>query len=142
MPRVHVIPHGASVNVSARHAGDGSARRPVVLTWGLLGPDKGIEFGIEAVSRLRDFDPPPRYVVHGEIRALSRATERPTGNHCSSRCERSGSACSWSSTPNTSTKSDAGIPAPQSVVPLTAASRVAGMLALKEGAGGNRALDF
>lgn len=66
MPQVQVIPHGASVNVSARRAGDGSARRPVVLTWGLLGPGKGIEFGIEAVSRLRDLDPPPRYVVHGQ----------------------------------------------------------------------------
>jgi polysaccharide biosynthesis protein PslF len=52
--------------VSARRAEDGSARRPVVLTWGLLGPDKGIEFGIEAVSRLRDLDPPPRYVVCGD----------------------------------------------------------------------------
>ena len=65
LSRVHVIPHGASFNVSAQHAGNGSARRPVVLTWGLLGPGKGIEFGIEAVSRLRDLDPPPRYVVHG-----------------------------------------------------------------------------
>ena len=65
LSRVHVIPHGAPFNVSAQHAGNGSARRPVVLTWGLLGPGKGIEFGIEAVSRLRDLDPPPRYVVHG-----------------------------------------------------------------------------
>ena len=63
--RVRVIPHGASWNVSTRGARGGSARRPVILTWGLLGPDKGIEFGIEALSQLRDLDPPPRYVVLG-----------------------------------------------------------------------------
>jgi polysaccharide biosynthesis protein PslF len=66
VPRVHVIAHGASLNVSARATGAGSARRPVIVTRGLLWPDKGIEFGIAAVSRLRDLDPLPRYVVHGQ----------------------------------------------------------------------------
>ena len=63
--RVRVIPHGASFNLSAPRAGRGP-RRPVVLSWGLLGRGKGIEFGIEALSRLRDLDPAPRYVVHGQ----------------------------------------------------------------------------
>ena len=40
-------------------------RRPVILTWGLLGPGKGIEYAIEALAELRDLDPAPRYVVLG-----------------------------------------------------------------------------
>ena len=38
----------------------------MILTWGLLGPGKGIEFAIEALAELRDLDPLPRYVVLGE----------------------------------------------------------------------------
>jgi len=34
-----------------------------VLTWGLLGPGKGIEWGIEAMAILRDLQPMPRYMV-------------------------------------------------------------------------------
>ena len=37
-----------------------------MLTWGLIGPGKGIEWGIEAMSRLRDLRPEPRYVVAGQ----------------------------------------------------------------------------
>jgi glycosyltransferase involved in cell wall biosynthesis len=37
-----------------------------VLTWGLLGPGKGIEWGIEAMAMLRDLQPMPRYVVAGQ----------------------------------------------------------------------------
>jgi glycosyltransferase involved in cell wall biosynthesis len=37
-----------------------------VLTWGLLGPGKGIEWGIEAMAMLRDLQPRPRYVVAGQ----------------------------------------------------------------------------
>ncbi len=40
--------------------------RPVVLTWGLLGPGKGIEWGIEAMAKLRDLDPMPQYVIAGQ----------------------------------------------------------------------------
>ena len=38
----------------------------MILTWGLLGPGKGIEFAIEALAELRDLDPLPRYIVLGE----------------------------------------------------------------------------
>jgi glycosyltransferase involved in cell wall biosynthesis len=36
------------------------------LTWGLLGPGKGIEWGIEAMAMLRDLVPMPHYVVAGQ----------------------------------------------------------------------------
>lgn len=35
------------------------------MTWGLLGPGKGIERVIEAMSSLRDLPGNPRYVVAG-----------------------------------------------------------------------------
>jgi len=63
--KVRMIPHGARRNLSRRpRRRVGSA--PVVLTWGLLGPDKGIEWGIDGVARLDELDPPPRYVVLGQ----------------------------------------------------------------------------
>jgi glycosyltransferase involved in cell wall biosynthesis len=37
-----------------------------VLTWGLLGPGKGIEWGIGAMELLRDLQPMPRYKVAGQ----------------------------------------------------------------------------
>lgn len=65
MRKVDVIPHGASL-VRTGHAGSIRPARPTVLTWGLLGPGKGIEWGIEAMSALGDLDPAPRYVVAGQ----------------------------------------------------------------------------
>jgi len=60
---VTVIPHGA-----IEHAVDAGARRPtgrpVVLTWGLIGPGKGIEWAIDAMAGLRDLN--PRYLVVGK----------------------------------------------------------------------------
>lgn len=37
-----------------------------VLTWGLLGPGKGIEWGIEAMALLRGMSPMPRYIIAGQ----------------------------------------------------------------------------
>jgi glycosyltransferase involved in cell wall biosynthesis len=39
---------------------------PVVLTWGLIGPGKGIEWGIRAMALLGDLDPAPIYRVLGQ----------------------------------------------------------------------------
>ena len=61
---LYVVPHGAHCYVS-----DDSERsdiRRVILTWGLLGPGKGIEWGIEALAQLRDLDPQPVYRVVGQ----------------------------------------------------------------------------
>lgn len=64
--KVHMIPHGAATPLAAPSA---SQRRPGtpprVLTWGLLGPGKGIEWAIDAMAELRDVDPRPEYVVAG-----------------------------------------------------------------------------
>ena len=65
MAKVHVIPHGAPP-LPAVAARDEANHRPTVLTWGLIGPGKGIEWGIEAMADLRDLRPLPRYVVAGE----------------------------------------------------------------------------
>lgn len=66
---VQVIPHGAATPAAAAPLPADRAvvgdRRPRVLTWGLLGPGKGIEWAIDAIAELADLDPPPVYVVAG-----------------------------------------------------------------------------
>jgi polysaccharide biosynthesis protein PslF len=62
--KVLVIPHGAHPNATLGHRR--RAGRPTILTWGLLGPGKGIEAGVEAVAALKDLVPAPRYVIAGE----------------------------------------------------------------------------
>ncbi len=64
--KVHVIPHGAATPLAAPAASQrlpGTPRR--LLTWGLLGPGKGIEWAIDAMDELGDVDPLPQYVVAG-----------------------------------------------------------------------------
>jgi glycosyltransferase involved in cell wall biosynthesis len=63
--RVHVIPHGAATPTGpgGRRADGGSPR---ILTWGLIGPGKGIEWGIAALGHLRDLSPAVRYLVAGQ----------------------------------------------------------------------------
>jgi glycosyltransferase involved in cell wall biosynthesis len=62
--RISVIPHGAVTPAATRpDPADGGA--PTILTWGLLGPGKGIEWAIAALSHLRDLSPLPRYVIAG-----------------------------------------------------------------------------
>ena len=64
--KVSVIPHGAATPSAAltpeAHARGGTPR---VLTWGLLGPGKGIEWAIDALAELSDLDPRPEYLVAG-----------------------------------------------------------------------------
>lgn len=64
--RVHHIPHGATLNLSPSQDPPGAPSSRTVLTWGLIGPGKGIEWGIEALALLRSLEPPPRYVVVGQ----------------------------------------------------------------------------
>ena len=65
-PGSALIPHGAADN-RVRPTGHGSspAARPTILTWGLLGPGKGIEWVVDALAELRDLEPEPRYLVVG-----------------------------------------------------------------------------
>ena len=61
--RVSVIRHGATVRVRGERL---VKRSPLVLTWGLLGPGKGIEWAIDALPCLRRLSPRPSYVVAGQ----------------------------------------------------------------------------
>jgi polysaccharide biosynthesis protein PslF len=61
--QIVVIPHGAIDHGAAPTTRPISAR-PLVLTWGLLGPGKGIEWAIDAMAGLRDMQ--PRYLVMGK----------------------------------------------------------------------------
>jgi glycosyltransferase involved in cell wall biosynthesis len=63
--RVVTIPHGALVpdhtkSVAARGS------RPTMLTWGLIGPGKGIERAIDAMPALHQLPMRPRYLVAGQ----------------------------------------------------------------------------
>ena len=62
--RVVTIPHGALV--PDRMQRPKRAAVPTMLTWGLLGPGKGIERAIDAMADLRDLRPRPRYVIAGQ----------------------------------------------------------------------------
>jgi polysaccharide biosynthesis protein PslF len=63
--KVSVIPHGAPATRSSPAPSFRTAQ-PTVLTWGLLGPGKGVEWGIEAMASLTDLRPTPRYIVAGQ----------------------------------------------------------------------------
>jgi glycosyltransferase involved in cell wall biosynthesis len=60
---VTVVPHGTD----PRFAGPSlvTGERPLVLTWGLIGPGKGLEVAIEACAGLADLVPQPRYLIAG-----------------------------------------------------------------------------
>ncbi|MFF5215769.1 glycosyltransferase [Micromonospora sp. NPDC000442] len=60
--KVTVIPHGAAEHVRAPAD---RRTRPHLLTWGLLGPGKGVEWALRALARLQDLDPTPTYTVAG-----------------------------------------------------------------------------
>ena len=62
--RIVVIPHGAATPRIALPVGPGQGS-PTILTWGLLGPGKGIEWAFAALSLLQDLNPLPRYLIAG-----------------------------------------------------------------------------
>jgi glycosyltransferase involved in cell wall biosynthesis len=61
--KVTTIPHGAATPPS-RDLNEPWAR-PTLLTWGLLGNGKGIEWAIDALAELTDLRPRPRYIIAG-----------------------------------------------------------------------------
>jgi len=66
MTKVCIIAHGAPALQTTMAEPAFRTGQFTVLTWGLLGPGKGIEWGIEAMAMLRDLQPMPRYVVAGQ----------------------------------------------------------------------------
>ena len=60
--KVITIPHGATIPDGPRSTRPG---RPTMLTWGLMGPGKGVERVIEAMGSLRDLPGRPQYMVAG-----------------------------------------------------------------------------
>lgn len=77
--RVRVILHGAAPNiVPALHSTSrrpATGHRPTLLTWGLIGPGKGLEHAIDAMAHLVDLDPTPRYLIAGETHPKIRLHE-------------------------------------------------------------------
>jgi glycosyltransferase involved in cell wall biosynthesis len=63
--RVATISHGASLPTPDPRPSSLLDPPPQLLTWGLLGPGKGIEHAIEALALLCDIRPLPRYTVAG-----------------------------------------------------------------------------
>jgi glycosyltransferase involved in cell wall biosynthesis len=61
--KLTTIPHGASVPENTHSVRRG---RPTILTWGLIGPGKGIERVIDAMGSLNDLPGRPRYLVAGQ----------------------------------------------------------------------------
>jgi polysaccharide biosynthesis protein PslF len=62
--KVHVIAHGAATPHAFTRPPSGRSR-PRLLTWGLLGPGKGIEWAIDAVVELGGTEPFPEYLIAG-----------------------------------------------------------------------------
>ena len=75
--RVTLIPHGAADNRLPPVDPLARPARPTILTWGLLGPGKGIEWAVDALAELRELEPEPRYLVVGQThpRVLERDGE-------------------------------------------------------------------
>ncbi len=61
--KIFLIQHGARrVDVQAAK---NKTERPIILTWGLISPGKGIEWVIRSMDLLRDLSPSPIYIVAG-----------------------------------------------------------------------------
>ncbi len=70
--KVVTIPHGAALPASAALKRSG---RPTILTWGLIGPGKGIERVIDAMASLKHLPGRPRYLIAG--RTSPKGARRP-----------------------------------------------------------------
>lgn len=61
--KITTIPHSATI---PRHAAPAHPGRPTLLTWGLLGPGKGVERVIDAMASLHELPGSPRYLIAGQ----------------------------------------------------------------------------
>ncbi|KQY47899.1 glycosyltransferase [Cellulomonas sp. Root137] len=74
---VTVIAHGARDNRVQDESVTAPRTAPTVLTWGLLGEGKGIEWALEALAGLSDLRPRPTYRIVGQThpKVLERSGE-------------------------------------------------------------------
>jgi len=70
--RIATVPHGARISLSGPSLAFG--HRPVFLTWGLIGPGKGLETAIDAFAALKEVEPLPRYIILGKTHPKVQAT--------------------------------------------------------------------
>lgn len=70
---VEMIPHGAAV--PAERMTGGTLTRPLLLTWGLVGPGKGIERAVDAMRSVAGLRSRPRYLVAGHTHPKVLATD-------------------------------------------------------------------
>lgn len=73
LSKVMIIPHGANPDLAGPRLV--KSGRPLVLSWGLIGPGKGLETAIAAFSLLRDITPQPRYVILGDTHPKVKAQQ-------------------------------------------------------------------
>jgi glycosyltransferase involved in cell wall biosynthesis len=64
--KVQVIPHGARFRMGDTTRGEFHDADPLLVTWGLLGPGKGIEWVLEALDALNDYGVSARYLIAGQ----------------------------------------------------------------------------
>ncbi len=83
--------------------------RPHLLTWGLLGPGKGIEWSLRALARLQDLD---RLRLHGggadPPEGARARTVRRTGRGCTSSAPSWASRTPWTTRPSTTSRRRCG----------------------------------
>ncbi|TDY09806.1 glycosyltransferase involved in cell wall biosynthesis [Mycolicibacterium litorale] len=88
--KISTIPHGVTL---PRGAAPKRAGRPTLLTWGLIGPGKGIERVIDAMPSLSDVPGRPQYLVVGQTDPrVSAAEGEAYRRFCINRAQRLGVA--------------------------------------------------
>ncbi|MDY6870755.1 MAG: glycosyltransferase [Actinomycetota bacterium] len=88
--KISTIPHGVTL---PRGAAPKRAGRPTLLTWGQIGPGKGIERVIDAMPSLSDIPGRPQYLVVGQTDPhISAADGEVYRQSCIDRSQRLGVA--------------------------------------------------
>jgi|UPI00076AAC79 glycosyltransferase involved in cell wall biosynthesis len=86
--KVTMIARGATLPSGVR---PGRGGRPTLLTWGLLGPGKGIERVIDAMDSLHRLNGRPRYLVAGQTHPRVLAADGEAyRDACTERVQRAG----------------------------------------------------
>ena len=95
--KVTTIPHGAGLPTTAALK---RSARPIILTWGLIGPGKGIERVIDAMAVLKMLPGQPRYLIAGRTHPKVLAAEGEAyRDACLAQAQRLGVADSVSFDP-------------------------------------------